>query len=73
MRKSLKDDEGGIEEIDPLANSNIRILESSLPAVEETESHAMLHTGRPLLRNKRLSPLSEKPNPLTLRQLFEEM
>ncbi|KAK9893270.1 Pkinase-domain-containing protein [Cystobasidium minutum MCA 4210] len=65
MRKSLKDDEGGIEEIDPLANSNIRILESSLPAVEETESHAMLHTGRPLLRNKRLSPLSEKPNPLT--------
>lgn len=25
----------------------------------------MFHTGRPLLRNKRLSPLSEKPNPLT--------
>lgn len=48
-----------------MANSNIRILESSLPAVEETESHAFLHTGRPLLRNKRLSPLSEKPNPLT--------
>lgn len=65
MRKPPNADEGGIEEIDPLANSNIRILESSLPAVDETETHAMFHTGRPLLRNKRSSPLSEKPNPLT--------
>lgn len=65
IRRPGKEEDTGVEEIDPLATSNIRILESSLPAVEETEDHAMLHTGRPLLRNKRLSPLSEKPNPLT--------
>lgn len=52
---------------DPLAHSNIRILESSLSApVHEIDENYAHPTGRPLLRNRTVSPLSSgKPGPLT--------
>lgn len=60
------------DESDPLETSNIRILESSLPVPPVDPSfndssgsyYSAASTNRPLLRN-RVSPLSEKPNPLT--------
>lgn len=60
------------EDFDALAHSNIRILESSLPynadmLAAQSSGYNALAPGRPLLRNShhRLSPLEQKPNPLT--------